>query len=75
MSWTVYMHKSPSGKIYIGITGRKPEKRWDNGNGYKHCPHMAAAVNDLLEAASILGQNIICGDSLKIMKEWEERKT
>lgn len=44
-SYTVYKHTSPSGKVYIGITGGKPEKRWDNGKGYKHCPHMAAAVN------------------------------
>ena len=47
MSWTVYMHKSPSRKVYIGITGRKPEKRWGNGNGYKHCPRMAAAIEAL----------------------------
>lgn len=43
-SYTVYKHTSPSGKVYIGITRKKPEKRWDNGRGYKHCPHMAAAV-------------------------------
>jgi group I intron endonuclease len=33
--WTVYKHTSPSGKIYIGITSQKPEKRWQNGNKYK----------------------------------------
>lgn len=32
--WCVYMHTSPSGKKYIGITSRDPNKRWDNGNGY-----------------------------------------
>lgn len=31
---TVYKHTSPSGKVYIGITGREPKLRWDNGNGY-----------------------------------------
>lgn len=32
----VYMHTSPSGKVYIGITRNKPEKRWGKGgNGYK----------------------------------------
>lgn len=43
-SYTVYKHTSPSEKVYIGITRKRPEQRWDNGNGYKHCPHMAAAV-------------------------------
>ena len=36
MSWTVYRHITPSGKSYIGITCRKPEDRWSNGNGYKN---------------------------------------
>lgn len=32
--WTVYKHTSPSNKVYIGITSREPELRWNNGNGY-----------------------------------------
>lgn len=32
--WTVYKHTSPSGKVYIGITSRKPHVRWNNGKGY-----------------------------------------
>lgn len=32
--YCVYMHISPSGKRYIGITGVKPEKRWGNGKRY-----------------------------------------
>lgn len=43
--YIVYKHTSPSGKVYIGITKRKPEKRWDNGKGYAHSPHMRAAIN------------------------------
>ena len=35
MSWTVYEHITPSGKRYIGITSKKPEKRWSNGRGYR----------------------------------------
>lgn len=42
--YTVYKHTSPSGKVYIGITSKKPEKRWDNGKGYRDCPHMSRAV-------------------------------
>lgn len=33
--FTVYMHIAPNMKKYIGITCRKPEKRWDSGEGYK----------------------------------------
>ena len=32
---TVYMHRFPNGKVYIGITGKSPEKRWLNGRGYQ----------------------------------------
>ena len=31
----IYKHTSPSGKVYIGQTGQKPENRWNNGRGYK----------------------------------------
>lgn len=34
-NYTVYRHTSPSGKVYIGITCQKPERRWRNGEGYK----------------------------------------
>lgn len=33
-NYTVYIHTSPSGKKYIGITSMIPELRWSNGNGY-----------------------------------------
>lgn len=33
--YTVYKHIIPNGKIYIGITGRNPKIRWQNGLGYK----------------------------------------
>lgn len=32
--YCVYIHISPSHKAYIGITGRSPENRWQNGLGY-----------------------------------------
>ena len=34
MNWTVYRHIAPNGKSYIGITSKKPRKRWLNGKGY-----------------------------------------
>lgn len=45
MSYTVYKHTSPSGKVYIGITSQRPEQRWEGGKGYKHSPHFRAAID------------------------------
>ena len=44
MSYCVYRHISPSGKVYIGITGKKPEQRWQHGNGYKKNPFFYNAI-------------------------------
>lgn len=33
-TWTVYRHTTPSGKVYIGITGRPPHKRWGKEGYY-----------------------------------------
>ena len=32
--YCVYMHTSPVGKVYVGITHTKPQYRWNNGKGY-----------------------------------------
>lgn len=42
--WCVYKHTCPNGKVYIGITGRDPLKRWSNGNGYKNNVHFSSAI-------------------------------
>jgi group I intron endonuclease len=42
--YTVYIHRSPSNKAYIGITCKKPTSRWDNGNGYKKQPYFWNAI-------------------------------
>ena len=43
--WTVYKHTSPSGKVYIGITGRDVNQRWVSPlNGYKNNPAFCAAI-------------------------------
>lgn len=34
-NYTVYMHRFPNGKVYIGITSKKPELRWLSGKGYQ----------------------------------------
>ncbi len=33
-NYCVYVHTSPSGKMYVGQTKMNPEHRWNNGNGY-----------------------------------------
>lgn len=43
--WSVYAHISPSNKYYVGITSQKPERRWRNGDGYKHNKHFANAIS------------------------------
>ena len=35
-NFCVYKHTCPNGKVYIGITGKKPKHRWGkDGSGYK----------------------------------------
>ena len=34
LTFVVYIHISPNGKKYIGLTSKKPEHRWNNGRGY-----------------------------------------
>lgn len=34
-NYSVYIHKFPNDKVYVGLTKLKPSKRWSNGNGYK----------------------------------------
>ena len=41
---SIYRHIFPNGKVYIGQTCRKPEKRWNNGKGYTS-PFMFNAIN------------------------------
>lgn len=42
--WKVYMHITPNGKKYIGITGRDTETRWKNGNGYYNHKYFFNAI-------------------------------
>lgn len=44
-NYTVYMHVSPSGKRYIGLTSLKSKRRWNNGNGYKPNKYFTNAIN------------------------------
>jgi group I intron endonuclease len=42
--YTVYRHTAPNGKVYIGITSMEPERRWNNGYGYKRQPYFMNAI-------------------------------
>lgn len=43
--WLVYSHTNKiTGKIYIGITSKSPERRWRNGEGYIRCKHFYSAI-------------------------------
>lgn len=43
-NYCLYMHISPSGKKYIGITCRKPKKRWNYGKGYVGNDYFTKAI-------------------------------
>lgn len=44
-TFCVYMHTNKiNGKKYIGQTCLKTERRWNNGKGYKSCPHFYRAI-------------------------------
>ena len=42
--WKVYVHTSPSGKMYVGITSRDVRQRWQNGRGYIKNDHFYRAI-------------------------------
>lgn len=43
--YTVYKHTCPNGKVYIGITKQKPERRWGaHGCGYKENEYFYRAI-------------------------------
>lgn len=43
-NWKVYMHTSPSNKVYIGITSREPKLRWGNGHNYSSNEYFKRAI-------------------------------
>ena len=42
--FSVYKHTSPNGKVYIGITSKKPKERWQNGKGYANNRYFSRAI-------------------------------
>jgi hypothetical protein len=47
MSWCIYKHTNKiNGKVYIGQTCQKPERRWQNGRGYEGSPKFWPAIQE-----------------------------
>lgn len=45
MRYCVYCHTNKiNGKKYVGITSQKPERRWNNGNGYVNNKYFYRAI-------------------------------
>ena len=44
-NFKLYMHTSPSGKMYFGITSQTAEERWRKGKGYSYNEHFTRAIN------------------------------
>ena len=43
-NYKLYVHISPSGKRYYGITSMNPKYRWNNGKGYKNNKYFTSAI-------------------------------
>ena len=79
-NYTVYKHTNVyNGKVYIGLTCRKPETRWANGNGYYSNKHFFNAIkkygwNDGFEheiVASELNKNEAEELEIKLISEFD----
>lgn len=44
MNYIVYKHTTPSNKVYIGITSRNLNRRWENGVGYRNNKYFYNAI-------------------------------
>lgn len=71
-TYSVYIHTTPNGKKYIGITTQKPEDRWINGLGYKKNTHFYRAIkkygwNNINH--EILFVNLLESEATEIEKE------
>lgn len=43
--YSVYVHTNKTnGKVYVGLTCQKVERRWSDGNGYKHSAYFCSAI-------------------------------
>lgn len=71
MTWRVYMHRTPDGRVYIGATSQEVEKRWKAGYhggrfkeaidlyGWEQMDHIVVRKGLTLEEASAWEQEMI----------------
>ena len=45
MNYKVYIHTTPVGKYYVGITKQELKNRWKKGKGYTNNSHFTNAIN------------------------------
>ena len=76
-NYTVYMHISPSGKRYIGITCLNPKHRWNKGKGYKNNKYFINAIEKYgwdnfkhIIIAKDLNEEIAKWLEMELIKEW-----
>lgn len=43
-TYVVYMHTTPSGRRYVGMTCKDPKNRWEKGNGYRNQKYFYLAI-------------------------------
>lgn len=43
--YSVYIHRTPENKVYVGVTGTDLELRWKNGKNYNNSPRFREAIN------------------------------
>lgn len=67
--WSVYIHETPSGKKYVGVTSVEPSKRWSYGYGYRHNEHFCLAIKKYgwhNISHTIVAQNLSKEDALEM---------
>lgn len=76
MAYIVYIHTSPSGKVYIGITCQTVEQRWREGRGYKNNQAFYNAIQKYgweNIKHEIVAENISKEEATKLEKELIEK--
>lgn len=58
--WILYRHTSPSGKVYIGITFKSVNKRWNGGRGYNPSKETRSKISN-----SSKGRTHVCSEEAR----------
>ena len=77
-NYKVYVHISPNGKRYYGITCQEVEKRWKNGKGYYKNEYFTKAINkygwdnfEHIVIARGLTEEEAKWTKIKLIREWD----